>query len=111
MVWPILISVSVTPGAFSAAADIAIAPLSKLPNKIRNISHPALFENPATSARIQGADRKHATAPISRVNMRMIGSRAGPFIAYYCLIRREEAQARLSSSRHLLWRPQFVDNR
>src|SRR6516162_4069814 len=63
MVWPILISVSVTPGAFSAAADIAIAPLSKLPNKIRNISHPALFENPATSARIQGADRKQRDGP------------------------------------------------
>src|SRR5262249_52574925 len=37
MVWPILISLSVTPGAFCAAADIAIAPLSsKQPNKIRN---------------------------------------------------------------------------
>src|SRR6516162_1308457 len=37
MVWPILISASVTPGAFSAAADIAMAPLaSKQPNKIRN---------------------------------------------------------------------------
>src|SRR6266404_3848701 len=37
MVWPILISRSVTPGAFSAAAAIAIAPLkSKQPNKIRN---------------------------------------------------------------------------
>jgi hypothetical protein len=37
MVWPILISRSVTPGAFSAAAAIAMAPLtSKQPNKIRN---------------------------------------------------------------------------
>jgi len=35
MVWPILISLPVTPGAFSAAAAIAIAPLkSKQPNKI-----------------------------------------------------------------------------
>src|SRR6516225_4435914 len=100
MVWPILISVWVTPGAFSAAADIAIAPLSKLPNKIRNISHPALFENPATSARIQGADRKQRDGPNKQGQYAMIGSRAGPFIAYYCLIRREEAQARLSSSRH-----------
>src|SRR6478672_11943516 len=37
MVWPILTSRSVTPGAVSAAAAIAIAPLkSKQPNKIRN---------------------------------------------------------------------------
>src|SRR5262245_18642748 len=37
MVWPILISLLVTPGAFSAAAGIAMAPLSsKQPNKIRN---------------------------------------------------------------------------
>src|SRR6516162_359841 len=37
MVWPILISLSVAPGAFCAAADVAIAPLtSKQPNKIRN---------------------------------------------------------------------------
>src|SRR5262245_55684140 len=41
MVWPILISLSVTPGAFCAAADIAIAPLtSKQPNKIRNTARP-----------------------------------------------------------------------
>src|SRR5262245_2647469 len=41
MVWPILISVSVTPGAFSAAADIAMAPLaSKQANKIRNTAPP-----------------------------------------------------------------------
>src|SRR5262245_58806677 len=43
MVWPILISLSVTPGAFCAAADIAIAPLSsKQPNKIRNTVRPLL---------------------------------------------------------------------
>src|SRR5262245_23843387 len=37
MVWPILISLSVTPGAFCAAADIAMAPLSSNePNNIRN---------------------------------------------------------------------------
>jgi len=37
MVWPILISLSVTPGAFWAVAGIAIAPLrSKQPDKIRN---------------------------------------------------------------------------
>src|SRR5215475_3253225 len=41
MVWPILISLSVTPGAFCAAADIAMAPLaSKQPNKIRNTARP-----------------------------------------------------------------------
>jgi len=41
MVWPILISASVTPGAFSAAADIDMAPLaSKQPNKIRNTARP-----------------------------------------------------------------------
>src|SRR6516225_6403221 len=41
MVWPILISLSVTPGAFCAAADIAMAPLaSKQPNKIRSTARP-----------------------------------------------------------------------
>src|SRR5262249_31056069 len=41
MVWPILILVSVTPGAFSAAAGIAMAPLaSKQANKIRNTARP-----------------------------------------------------------------------
>src|SRR5262249_59678672 len=41
MVWPILISLSVTPGALSAAADIAIAPLrSNEPNKLRSTAHP-----------------------------------------------------------------------
>src|SRR5262245_40975133 len=41
MVWPILISLSVTPGVFCAAADIAMAPLaSKQPNKIRNTARP-----------------------------------------------------------------------
>src|SRR5215831_8312182 len=41
MVWPILISLSVTPGAFSAAADIAMAPLArKQANKIRNTARP-----------------------------------------------------------------------
>src|SRR5262245_3357642 len=41
MVWPILISLSVTPGAFSAAADIAMAPLSsKQPTKIRDTARP-----------------------------------------------------------------------
>src|SRR5215831_3451814 len=41
MVWPILISLSVTPGAFSAAAGIAMAPLrSNAPNKLRSTAHP-----------------------------------------------------------------------
>src|SRR5215813_1338932 len=41
MVWPILISLSVPPGALSAAADIAIAPLrSNEPNKLRSTAHP-----------------------------------------------------------------------
>src|SRR5262249_9915962 len=41
MVWPILISLSVTPGAFCAAAVIAMAPLrSNEPNKIRNTARP-----------------------------------------------------------------------
>src|SRR3954452_17732349 len=42
MVWPILISRSVTPGAFWAAADSAMAPLrSRLPNKRGNTPLPA----------------------------------------------------------------------
>src|SRR5215831_1891170 len=41
MVWPILISLSVTPGAFCAAAVIAMAPLrSNEPNKVRNTARP-----------------------------------------------------------------------
>src|SRR5262245_36043626 len=48
IVWPILISRSVTPGAFSAAAGIAMAaPLSsKQPSKIRNIPCPLLVRKP-----------------------------------------------------------------
>src|SRR5262245_23377139 len=47
MVWPILISRSVTPGAFSAAAGIAIAPpSSKQPSKIRNIPCSPLVRKP-----------------------------------------------------------------
>ena len=43
MVWPILISLSVTPGASSATADIAMAPLSsKQPIKIRSTARPPL---------------------------------------------------------------------
>jgi hypothetical protein len=46
MVWPILISVSVTPGAFSAAAGIAMAPpSSKQPNKIRSIARQPLVSS------------------------------------------------------------------
>src|SRR5260370_28012867 len=40
MVWPILISLSVTPGAFSAAADLAMAPLTSR-QPIQNPKHRA----------------------------------------------------------------------
>src|SRR6266508_5466418 len=57
MVWPILISPSVTPGAFCAAAGIAIAPpSSKQPNKIRSIARPPLVSSDVSTISLYRCD-------------------------------------------------------
>jgi hypothetical protein len=57
MVWPILISLSVTPGAFCAAAGIAIAPpSSKQPSKIRSIPRPPLVSSDVSTIPLYRCD-------------------------------------------------------
>jgi hypothetical protein len=65
-----LISRSVTPGAFCAAAAIAIAPLSsKQPNKIRNIARPPLLRSDHPTP------GEHIIVPIRRNRTRAAPSR------------------------------------
>src|SRR6516165_4627881 len=72
MVWPILISASVTPGAFSAAADIAMAPLaSKQPNKIRRQWRNAGSSRPQTAGCCAPAASGQAVAPLTPLTSAM----------------------------------------